>query len=70
METVHVLMAPPTKKRRITGSSQNLKILNGTEKSDATLIFSDDLSEKELWFFQLPKDVSLTTVTTVIQAPL
>ena len=52
-------MTSPPKKRRKKTASEGLKILKDVEKTDPKLalpVGSDEM--KELWFFQLPKDVS------------
>lgn len=47
----------PIRKKRKVYSNADLKVLRDAEKSDNSLCLADDIQEKELWFFQLPKDV-------------
>ena len=54
------MMASPARKRRKVRSDADLKILKGAERSDTSLSWTD---KKELWFFQLPKDVSFRVVS-------
>lgn len=59
--TAHVAMAssPVKKKRKIRNHDlMSLKVLEGAAVSDAKAEAPDHEDADELWFFQLPKDVS------------
>ena len=69
LNAAHVEMASPTcspakKRRKIRNHDlQSLKVLEGAAVSDAKAGVPQDVDE--LWFFQLPKDVSRLCITSL-----
>lgn len=53
--------SPVRKKRKVAAQPYNshlIKLLEGAERSDMRVSEEGELCDKELWFFQLPKNAS------------